>query len=148
MDHSMHDMPGHGGDDMESDMCSMAMLFTWEYKNTCVISSRWHIKTKFQMFISCIIIFLSSYFYEYFKMKFNQFKISKSITVENDDQKKKIRQYESLWYGLQVFYSFMLMLVFMTYNGWLMASMTAGAAVGYYKYQSNVSQLTTSLACH
>ncbi|GMM39877.1 low-affinity Cu transporter [Hanseniaspora uvarum] len=145
MDHSMHDMPGMGDAD---EMCSMAMLFTWSYKNTCVISSKWHIKTKFQMFLSCVLIFLSSYFYEYFKVKFNQYKLQKSISAESEENKRKSRQYESLLYGLQVFYSFMLMLVFMTYNGWLMLAMTLGAIFGYYKFTFNVSSLSSSLACH
>ncbi|CAI8501130.1 unnamed protein product [Hanseniaspora opuntiae] len=145
MDHSMHDMPDMGDTD---EMCSMAMLFTWNYKNTCVISSKWHIKTKFHMFLSCVVIFLSSYFYEYFKFKFNQYKLQKSISSETEESKRKTRQHESFLYGLQVFYSFMLMLVFMTYNGWLMLSMTLGAIFGYYKYSSNSSSLTASLACH
>ena len=133
MDHSMHDMPG-SGDDMPSDMCSMSMLFTWQYKNTCIITSKWHIRTKLQMLVSCILIFFSSYFYEYFKMKFSQYKLKKNINGDYEDNKNnRARKYESLIYGFQVFYSFMLMLVFMTYNGWLMASMTLGAIAGYYK---------------
>lgn len=148
MDHSMHDMPGHGGDDTSSDMCSMSMLFTWQYKNTCIITSKWHVRTKVQMLMSCVIIFFSAYFYEYFKMKFNQFKITKNLSADYEDNKKRTRQYESLIYGLQVFYSFMLMLIFMTYNGWLMVSMTLGAIVGYFKFSSIASPLTQSLACH
>lgn len=81
-------------------------------------------------------------------MKFNQFKIRKNLNAEYEENKKRARQYESLIYGLQVFYSFMLMLVFMTYNGWLMVSMTLGAIVGYYKFSSIASPLTQSLACH
>lgn len=141
----MHDMPDMGDTD---EMCSMAMLFTWNYKNTCIISSKWHIKTKFHMFLSCIVVFLGSYLYEYFKFKCNQYKLHKSISSETEESKRKIRQHESFLYGLQVFYSFMLMLVFMTYNGWLMLSMTLGAIFGYYRYNSYSSSLTSSLACH
>lgn len=148
MDHSMHDMPG-SGDDMPSDMCSMSMLFTWQYKNTCIITSKWHIRTKLQMLVSCILIFFSSYFYEYFKMKFSQYKLRKNINGDYEDNKNnRARKYESLIYGFQVFYSFMLMLVFMTYNGWLMASMTLGAIAGYYKYSGTTTSLASSLACH
>ncbi|KAK8203935.1 Ctr copper transporter [Phyllosticta capitalensis] len=49
-------------------------------------------------------------------------------------------------YAVQVFYSFFIMLLFMTYNGWVMLSVAVGAFIGYVVF-SNTSA-TKSVACH
>lgn len=49
-------------------------------------------------------------------------------------------------YALQVFYSFFIMLLFMTYNGWIMLAVAAGAFLGYILF-GNVSA-TKTVACH
>ncbi|KAL6946826.1 hypothetical protein ACO0QE_001678 [Hanseniaspora vineae] len=173
----MHEgMPGMGD---HEEMCSMAMLFTWNYKNTCIVSSKWHIKTVHGMFLSCIAIAFISYLYEYLKFRINNFKIrnklnrvalasssdesqvsvSTGFTGINRKKNKEKHLKESMLYGLQIFYSFMLMLVFMTYNGWLMISVVVGAIVGHFQWSqlensSLTSILTTedeqeaSMACH
>ncbi|KAL4974938.1 Ctr copper transporter family-domain-containing protein [Aspergillus desertorum] len=50
-------------------------------------------------------------------------------------------------YGVQVFYSFFIMLLFMTYNGFVMLSVAVGAFVGYLAFGENMSA-TKSVACH
>ncbi|KAL6943268.1 hypothetical protein ACO0RG_002258 [Hanseniaspora osmophila] len=176
MDHSMHeDMPGMGDHD---EMCSMAMLFTWNYKNTCVVSSKWHIKTVHGMFLSCIAIAFISYLYEYLKFKINHYKVrnklnrvalvssdesqdsaSVGFTGINRKKNKEKQMKESMLYGLQIFYSFMLMLVFMTYNGWLMISVVVGAIVGHFQWAhlessslnsmlASEDEQESSMACH
>jgi len=59
-------------------------------------------------------------------------------------------------YGATVFLSFFLMLVFMTYNAYLIASVVIGAAVGHYIFGSTMdvdamlsdSNSTKGMACH
>jgi len=59
-------------------------------------------------------------------------------------------------YGATVFLSFFLMLVFMTYNAYLIASVVIGAAVGHYIFGSTMdvdamlsdSNSTKGVACH
>ncbi|KAH8426735.1 low-affinity Cu transporter [Aspergillus melleus] len=53
----------------------------------------------------------------------------------------------ALLYAVQVFYSFFIMLLFMTYNGWVMISVAIGAFVGYLVFGDNTSASKT-VACH
>ncbi|KAK2752390.1 hypothetical protein FQN55_007430 [Onygenales sp. PD_40] len=48
-------------------------------------------------------------------------------------------------YAIQVFYSFMIMLLFMTYNGWVMLAVAVGAFVGYILFGSSA---TKAVSCH
>ena len=50
-------------------------------------------------------------------------------------------------YGAQVFYSFFIMLLFMTYNGWVMISVAVGAVLGYLVWGAETS-VEKSVACH
>jgi len=50
-------------------------------------------------------------------------------------------------YAVQVFYSFFIMLLFMTYNGWVMLAVAAGAFVGHLAFGLKTSS-TKSVACH
>ncbi|OKL58033.1 hypothetical protein UA08_06745 [Talaromyces atroroseus] len=50
-------------------------------------------------------------------------------------------------YAVQVFYSFFIMLLFMTYNGWVMLSVAVGAFVGYLVFGGD-APATKSAACH
>ncbi|KAF3162637.1 hypothetical protein TWF225_006720 [Orbilia oligospora] len=62
-------------------------------------------------------------------------------TIQKDGQLIK-----ALLYALQVFYSFFIMLLFMTYNGWVMLAVAVGAFVGYMIW-GNTSAVK-SVACH
>ncbi|PYH69014.1 low-affinity Cu transporter [Aspergillus vadensis CBS 113365] len=50
-------------------------------------------------------------------------------------------------YAVQVFYSFFIMLLFMTYNGFVMLAVAVGAFVGYLAFGDNTSASKT-VACH
>ncbi|KAE8415787.1 Ctr copper transporter family-domain-containing protein [Aspergillus pseudocaelatus] len=50
-------------------------------------------------------------------------------------------------YAVQVFYSFFIMLLFMTYNGLVMIAVAVGAFVGYLVFGDNMSAAKT-VACH
>ncbi|GAQ04616.1 copper transport protein CTR2 [Aspergillus lentulus] len=50
-------------------------------------------------------------------------------------------------YAVQVFYSFFIMLLFMTYNGFVMLAVAVGAFVGYLVFGDNQSAAKT-VACH
>ncbi|KAL4897660.1 Ctr copper transporter [Aspergillus ambiguus] len=50
-------------------------------------------------------------------------------------------------YAVQVFYSFFIMLLFMTYNGPVMLAVAVGAFVGYLVFGENMSAAKT-VACH
>ncbi|KAI9374768.1 Ctr copper transporter [Aspergillus egyptiacus] len=50
-------------------------------------------------------------------------------------------------YAVQVFYSFFIMLLFMTYNGFVMLAVAVGAFVGYLAFGEDMSA-SKSVACH
>ncbi|QLL30266.1 hypothetical protein HG536_0A00830 [Torulaspora globosa] len=145
---------GHGDMDMgDSDSCSMNMLFTWSYKNTCVIFRWWHIKTIYDLFLSFLAILFLSYLYEYLRYYIYKSQQNHGVLPGNSSspERRRNKLYQSCWYGLQVGFSFMLMLVFMTYNGWLMIAVVLGATWGHYSWGARVKSATDeipSMACH
>jgi len=69
MDHSTHHADMNHGDMDHGDMdmggkCSMNMLFTWSFKNLCIVFPRWHITGVATLIISLLVIVLLSACYE------------------------------------------------------------------------------------
>jgi len=66
------------------------------------------------------------------------------------------RVLRALIYGVTVFLSFFLMLIFMTYNAYLIGAVVVGAALGHYIFGSTInidailadSSGSKGLACH
>ncbi|SCU98524.1 LAMI_0F15060g1_1 [Lachancea mirantina] len=150
-----HSDAGHAGmDHGGSGMCSMNMLFTWAYKDTCVVFKWWHIKTIPHMFFSCFAVGALAYLYEYLKYCCHKSLVHHGGAVSantglTSGMGRSLRLRRSVWYGLQVGFSFMLMLVYMTYNGWLMISVVLGAIYGHYVWGALLEESPrTSLACH
>ena len=59
---------------------------------------------------------------------------------------QKTKVVKAALYALQVFYSFFIMLLFMTYNGWIMLAVAVGAFVGYLAFGG--SSAAKVAACH
>lgn len=114
------------------------MLFAWDWRNTCVVFEWWHIKTFPQFLLSFVVIVSLGALYEYLKDVVGEWEV-------NQLQSNRLKFKRSIFYGLQVFFSFWLMLVFMTYNGWLMIAVALGASVGNYFWGRSAGR---SLACH
>lgn len=135
MDHSMpdHSMPDHSDHSMPA-MCSMNMLFTWNYENTCIVFKWWHIRSLALFIMSFFLIIFISMGYEFFRSKITRWESKQLLQFNNANSDssafKQFKLKKSILYGFQVGYSFMLMLVFMTYNGWLMLAVVFGAALG------------------
>ena len=151
MDHSSmdHDMPGMG--DGSDDMCEMSMVLNSGYKNLCILSSGWRITTKIQMLSSMAIIVFVTIGYELFKKWAAAFEYRyNSMTESGASSARQLKTFKvksSIIYGLTVFYSFMIMLLFMTFNVWVMISVTFGAIVGHFLFSDNRTS-GQSLACH
>lgn len=152
-----HGSMSHADMDMGDDHCSMNMLFTWKYKNVCVIFSWWHIKKFSHLLFSFLAIVLLTYGYEYLKYYIYKSQINRGVTAPSSDASvssnvgRRNRLSQSCWYGLQVGYSFMLMLIFMTYNGWLMLAVVIGAVWGHYSWSPRIRSIAleeASLSCH
>lgn len=147
MDHSSHSM-GMDHDMPMPDMCKMNMLFTWEWENTCVVYKWWHVKT-FQGFVGTLVAIAAlSLLYEFSRAWVNTWRIKNTPPVGSAPSSLS-RAYKvklSVFYAFQVGFSFMLMLVFMTYNGWYMLAVVAGAGIGHYLWGSETE--SRSMSCH
>lgn len=62
-------------------------------------------------------------------------------------KKKSGKLVKGAFYGGQVFYSFFIMLLFMTYNGWVMIAVALGAMLGYLVWGDDEPS-GKSVACH
>ncbi|KAI1184828.1 Ctr copper transporter family-domain-containing protein [Nemania serpens] len=60
---------------------------------------------------------------------------------------QRARILKAVLYGVQNFYAFMIMLLFMTYNGFVMIAVAIGAGLGYYLFGSH-TQASKETACH
>ena len=68
------------------------------------------------------------------------------VGKDTDAREKRERIVKAAFYAAQVFYSFFIMLLFMTYNGWVMLAVAAGAFLGYIAFGGGSA--TKSVACH
>ncbi|RFU32023.1 hypothetical protein B7463_g4296, partial [Scytalidium lignicola] len=148
MDHG--DM-GHG--DMSVDRCNMNMLFTWDTNNLCIIFRWWHIRTTPGLFLSLLAIVALTAGYEALRQgsrRYESWVAKKQEEVPRRNQvevSKRAHIIKAVLYAIQNFYAFMLMLLFMTYNGWVMIAVGVGAFVGYLLFGTNTSA-TKDGACH
>ncbi|KAI5954126.1 CTR2 [Candida margitis] len=149
MNHDMP-MPSHP---MPDDMCSMNMLFTWDWNNSCVVFKWWHVKSFSGFLISMVVIVLISAGYELVKGWVANWErnslatLTASTSNTNSTQQRKFKTQRGVLYGFQVFYSFFLMLVFMTYNGWYMIAVAVGAGLGNY-FWAGLESTSRTLSCH
>lgn len=160
---------GHGHDDMDmgGGQCSMNMLFTWSTKDLCIVFKQWRITGTASLLFSLLAIVLLCAGYEFVRAFSTRYEASHNAkmstystgassegssllgtgrdTKEAAESKGKLIR--GLLYAVQVFYSFFIMLLFMTYNGWIMLAVAVGAFAGYMLFTSQLSA-TKSVACH
>ncbi|KAF3769279.1 hypothetical protein M406DRAFT_52399 [Cryphonectria parasitica EP155] len=152
MDHGDMDMPGHGGHDMPA-MCRMDMHFTWDTTNLCIVFESWHIRSTVGLIFSLLAVVLIGMGYEALRAGTRRYEIAMNKRMESVPRQNKaqvnqrVRVVKAVLYALQTFYAFMLMLVFMTYNGWVMVAVTLGAFFGYLTFGDQTS-VTRETQCH
>jgi len=153
MDHSHM---GHGGMDMgPADRCNMNMLFTWDTTNLCIVFRQWHIRGTGSLVLSLLAIVAITAGYEALRAAARRYderttRHPDALPRRNSNPdhsfssgagaaggSQQVRLVKSALYGLQNFYAFMIMLLFMTYNGWVMISVAVGAGVGYWFFGSS-----------
>ncbi|ESA44087.1 TCU-2, variant [Neurospora crassa OR74A] len=155
MDHSGHgDMhSGHPGMGEGAPRCSMNMLFTWNTENLCIVFRQWHIHSTFSLVVSLLAIVALAAGYEALREGIRQYEAWTNKRVETTPRQnvaavtKRAHAIKSVLYGIQNFYAFMIMLIFMTYNGWVMLACSLGAALGYFVFGSRTTA-TKETACH
>ncbi|KAK3986665.1 Ctr copper transporter family-domain-containing protein [Cladorrhinum sp. PSN332] len=166
MDHSHHDHAahmmdhsggGHGGmdhgDHGGSRQCSMNMLFTFSTENLCIVFRQWRITSTLSLLISLAAIVALGAGYEALREGIRRYEAAVAKRVETsprqnrDDIERKAHYFKAILYAVQNFYAFMIMLVFMTYNGWVMIAVSVGAGVGYLLFGGKTT-VTKETACH
>jgi len=149
-----HDHTGHGGMDMPSagHKCNMNMLFTWDTTDLCIVFRGWHVSSTFTLILSLIGVAALTAGYELVREVSRRYEASSNEYLNNlprrstVNSERKTKAVKALLYALQVFYSFFIMLLFMTYNGWIMLAVAVGAFIGYSAFGG--SSATKSVACH
>ncbi|KAI5923356.1 CTR2 short splice variant [Camillea tinctor] len=171
MDHAGMDHGGHGDMDhgMPMPMCNMNMLFTWDTTNLCIIFRFWHIRGPASLVFSLLAIVAIVAGYEALREGTRRYEtwISQSPDAAPNEQvtedtpflragrreaatatiSQRARIVKAALYAVQNFYAFMIMLLFMTYNGFVMIAVAVGAGVGYYLFGSH-TRATKETACH
>ncbi|KAK9463652.1 Ctr copper transporter family-domain-containing protein [Lipomyces oligophaga] len=168
MDHSEHmqhmaDTPmsngGHAhGSAGSSNTCKMNMIFTWNSDDLCIVFDWWHIQTFAGFLISLVAVAGLSMGYEFLRTWISSKEavapeqMPAAVHKREDElkhQNSEQRLFKALTYGLQIAYSFFLMLVFMTYNGWVMLAVVAGAIAGNYLWSAQTSKVASKgMFCH
>ncbi|KAF8984724.1 hypothetical protein BGZ46_007204 [Entomortierella lignicola] len=148
---------GHdGGHDGGGATCKMNMLFNWDTENLCIIFESWNINSPSALVFSCLFIIGLAASYELLRSQSRSYEErliegarkrqggeSTSHTVGGNNAEDEIPLLPSrsgafrvsnqqqltraLFYTAQVFLGYFLMLIFMTYNGYLIASTVVGA---------------------
>ncbi|KAF5552446.1 low-affinity copper transport [Fusarium phyllophilum] len=150
MDHGDMDH-GHGGG--MKDMCSMNMLFTWDTTNLCIVFRQWHVRSTISLFFSLVAVIFLAVGYEALRSLSRQYeealdnRVRAAPRQSQGQADQRAHLIKAVLYGLQNFYAFMLMLIFMTYNGWVMIAVSLGAFLGYLFFGKRTSA-TKDNACH
>ncbi|GBB90545.1 hypothetical protein RclHR1_17530003 [Rhizophagus clarus] len=165
-----YDHEGHGGHGSgDESACSMQMLFNWDTEKLCIVFTWWRVNNIGFLILSCFIVILLATSYELLKLLSRKYdsKIqasshlrlqegrdanSEEVSTQNI-QSHLIRityaqqLVRTLIHTAQVFLSFFLMLIFMTYNGFMMISVIIGAAIGYLIFANRILDSGSKL-CH
>ncbi|KAI9502891.1 Ctr copper transporter family-domain-containing protein [Coemansia spiralis] len=154
---------GHGGDDSSQQMCAMNMSLNWSTENVCVLFNFWRINSTTSLVFTCAAVFLLGYLYEFSRARIRTWERSLLAGTDNTSSStdssmllprgiasisNSVRRKRAVYYGLMVAYSYSLMLIFMTYNGYLILAIIGGAVAGHYVYSIDELGFVRGANCH
>ncbi|KAK9454774.1 Ctr copper transporter [Dipodascopsis uninucleata] len=138
------------------------MVFTWDTTDMCIVFEWWHVRTNLQLILSLITVFLIAMGYEYFRMIVSTMELysdkkapasparsrSRDKKIYVSEVRSSMRSFQkSIFYSLQVIYSFFIMFISMTYNGWVIIAIGLGACIGHWIWSFRVSG-AKGMSCH
>ncbi|KAL2756286.1 hypothetical protein ACRALDRAFT_1063728 [Sodiomyces alcalophilus JCM 7366] len=129
------------------------MLFTWDTNNLCIVFRQWHIRSTASLLFSLLLVVAITAGYEALRAASRRYETKVNNRVDSVPRQQQIEVTKTAHitkaalYALQNFYAFMIMLIFMTYNGWVMIAVAVGAFVGYVLF-GNSTTSTKENACH
>jgi len=144
------------------------MLWNTQVVDTCIVFKQWHISSRFAFVLSFIAIIFMSLGYEYLRayQRIVDHRIALMLSRGKARDKGSLaictpvpfypRVLRATLYGVQVFVSFFLMLVFMTYNAYLIFAVVLGASIGHFIFGAAMdveavlagADLGKGMACH
>ncbi|KAK0661126.1 Copper transport protein CTR2 [Lasiodiplodia hormozganensis] len=174
MDHGDMGHGGHGDMDMGGGpKCNMNMLFTWDTTDLCIVFRSWHVGSTWSLIVSLLGVVVLCAGYELVREVSRRYEASvaarqsgvrvggsgvpannaggRTVVAWSAREEKRVKIVKAVLYAVQVFYSFFIMLLFMTYNGWVMLAVAVGAFVGYLAFGNAGGaggSATKSVACH
>ncbi|KAI0447768.1 Ctr copper transporter family-domain-containing protein [Xylaria telfairii] len=137
------------------------MLFTWDTTNLCIVFRQWHVTGRASLIFSLLAIVAICAGYEALREGTRRYELwlsNKEVAYKRigaggaggsseSPIGQRARILKAVLYGVQNFYAFMIMLLFMTYNGYVMIAVAVGAGLGYYLFGSH-TRATKETACH
>ncbi|KAK9485124.1 Ctr copper transporter family-domain-containing protein [Lipomyces starkeyi] len=124
------------------------MLFTWDTNSICIVFQWWRIYNKITLAFSFLGIVGLGIGYEFLREMTRRYEAYIATPSRQDEllplvlkkyfpsRSIRDRVVLSIFYALQVLYSFFLMLVFMSYNGLMMSAVVIGAFIGFFFFGS------------
>ncbi|KAK7205232.1 Ctr copper transporter family-domain-containing protein [Myxozyma melibiosi] len=132
-----------------ASLCRMNMLFTWQTDSICIVFQWWRMYNRATVALSFLGIVGLGVGYELVRELTRRYESYINSVSRGDDQllpliikrympdrSMRDRLILSFLYAFQVLYSFFLMLVFMSYNGWMMFAVVVGAFIGFFFFGS------------
>ncbi|KAJ1794555.1 copper transpport protein [Coemansia sp. RSA 1807] len=149
------DHGGHGGHEDARPMCAMNMALNWSTDNVCVLFDFWRITSGMSLVFSCAAVFALGYLYELSRTRVRSWELAQltgrarlETPLVADGLGRSARWMRAVMYGLLVAYSYSLMLIFMTYNGFLILAVIGGAIAGHYAYATDALGAVRGANCH
>lgn len=171
-------MPMPGGGHSQAHRCAMDMTWNWNSQNVCVVFQWWAINGVWQLILSVMGVAAIALFHEWFRRfnQIRERKLAVRLEREARDidraedveaatlsreavplvglarRKRAVSNQDqllrALLYAVQVMVSYFLMLVIMTYNGFLVLGAIIGATAGFFIFETDVPTEYPSLVCH
>ncbi|KAJ1980954.1 copper transpport protein [Dimargaris xerosporica] len=160
MDMSSSSASHDHGSSTADDTCGMLMYINGHTRGFCILFASWTMTSDAALGVACLVCFFIGLAYELLKYCVRYLEASTAVSqqhlqpippkavesgIEEPDQlaastavTEPISWSDPKYflrcflYGVQVFYAFMMMLIAMTFNVYIILSLTIGAMVGFY----------------